>query len=138
MAKKGQDGQIKKTERNKTRFLSELETRLGNVSLTCKATGLSRSQVYKWRETDDKFAAAMDEIEEVTLDFVESKLLKNIADNDTTSIIFYLKTKGKRRGYIEKQQVEAVGRSQIQIQVSNEKTAKQLTEILGNEDDRNI
>ena len=138
MAKRGQSGQLKKTEKNKARFLEKLEAKLGNITLTCKATGLSRSQVYKWRETDPDFAAAVEEVNEVTLDFVESKLLKQIADDDTTAIIFFLKTRGKKRGYVEKQQVEAVGRTQIQVQVSNEKTAQQLKDILGNADNKDI
>ena len=40
------------------------------------------------------------------IDLAESKLMENIEDNDNTSIIFFLKTKGKKRGYIEKQEVE--------------------------------
>ncbi len=43
---------------------------------------------------------------ETLLDFVESKLFENVNANDTTSIIFYLKTQGKNRGYIEKQNLD--------------------------------
>lgn len=39
---------------------------------------------------------------EATLDLAENKLFENINDNDTTSIIFYLKTQGRKRGYVEK------------------------------------
>ena len=33
-------------------------------------------------------------------------MLENIKGNDTTSIIFFLKTQGKGRGYVERSQVE--------------------------------
>lgn len=45
-----------------------------------------------------------DEIENeknTMLDLAETKLLQNIQANDNTSIIFYLKTQGKERGYVE-------------------------------------
>ena len=45
---------------------------------------------------------------ESLVDLVESKLIENIKENDNTSIIFFLKTKGKKRGYIEKQEIEHI------------------------------
>ncbi|MEF2920033.1 MAG: hypothetical protein U0O22_06120, partial [Acutalibacteraceae bacterium] len=50
--------------------------------------------------------AQVDEINEATLDFVESKLLENIKKGEVTSIIFYLKTKGRNRGYQEKTEID--------------------------------
>ena len=56
----------------------------------------------------DRYAtvrAAQAEASETTIDFVESQLLKNINEGDTTSIIFFLKTKAKHRGYVERQEI---------------------------------
>ena len=39
-------------------------------------------------------------------DLAENRLLEKINDYDTTSIIFFLKTKGRKRGYQEKQELE--------------------------------
>ena len=44
----------------------------------------------------------VDDENQTLIDFTESKLLENIQNNDTTSILFYLKTKGKNRGYVER------------------------------------
>ena len=38
----------------------------------------------------------------IVLDFAESQLHKQIKDGNPSSTIFYLKTKGKNRGYYEK------------------------------------
>jgi hypothetical protein len=49
---------------------------------------------------------AYDNENEGLLDLAESKLIENINKNDDTAIIFYLKTKGKNRGYIERQEID--------------------------------
>jgi len=38
---------------------------------------------------------------EIALDYGESKLFELIADKNPAAVIFFLKTKGKKRGYIE-------------------------------------
>lgn len=95
------------TKIKKKLFLQELKKKLGVIQPAADAVGISRQQVLVWRHKDPEFAKAFDEISEVALDFAESKLLKLIDGMDTTATIFYLKTKGKRRGYVEKQEIEA-------------------------------
>lgn len=87
---------------NKKAVLDALEKSLGVVTTACKESGISRRTFYSWKEEDEEFAKAVNEIQEVSLDFAESKLLTRIKKEDTTAIIFYLKTKGKGRGYIER------------------------------------
>lgn len=94
--------ELNKTDRNKKAMLVALEKSLGVVSTACKVTGLSRAQHYNWLKTDTEYKAQVDELVEVTLDFAESKLHNRINDGDTTAIIFFLKTRGKGRGYIER------------------------------------
>ena len=49
-----------------------------------------------------EIADAIPEIRANTLDLAETKLIEAIGKGNMTAIIFYLKTQGKERGYIER------------------------------------
>ena len=87
-------------------MLDALEQCLGVVTTACKKVDVPRSTFYKWLKTDVEFAAKVREIENVSLDFAESKLFEQIQENNTTATIIYLTTKGRKRGYWEKQQMD--------------------------------
>lgn len=82
-------------------MLKALESSLGVVTQACKITGIGRTQFYQWMHDDVNFKLAVEQVSEIALDFAESKLHKQIEDGNTTATIFYLKTKGKNRGYVE-------------------------------------
>ena len=86
-------------------MLKALEQSLGVVTVACKKAEIPRSTFYKWLNEDDDFAREVKDIENIALDFAESQLHKQISDNSTSATIFYLKTKGKKRGYIERQEI---------------------------------
>lgn len=91
-------------EDRKEMFIDNLKASGGIICIACESTGINRSTYYRWRESDKEFADAVDEVMEAQVDFVESKLMELINAHDTTATIFYLKTKGKKRGWTEKQQ----------------------------------
>ena len=94
------------TALKKEQMIKALEKSLGVVTLACKDVGIERSTHYDWYNKDEQYRKAVDDLADVALDFAESMLHKQIQDKDTTATIFYLKTKGKKRGYIERQEVE--------------------------------
>jgi predicted DNA-binding transcriptional regulator AlpA len=98
-----------KTKKNKETFLKVFDDKGANISNTCKSIGISRATFYDWIKKDKKFANQIEEIKENLIDYVESQLMENIKKGDTTSIIFFLKTRGKSRGYTERQEVEHKG-----------------------------
>lgn len=93
------------TEHKKKEVLDALEKTLGIVTTACKMVGIGRTQFYEWLKTDPEFREQVEDIQNITLDFVESKLHGQIKQENTTAIIFYLKTRGKQRGYVERQEV---------------------------------
>src|SRR5690625_1220062 len=95
--------------RTKEALLQALEHTLGNVSQACAAVGCSREAYYNYRREDEDFAKRADFVGEKNLDFAETKLLQNIRKGDNTAIIFFLKTKGKERGYSERHEFTGAG-----------------------------
>jgi len=55
--------------------------------------------------TKYKLDKEFEALKETQIDFAFTKLLENIRANDTTSIIFFLKTIGRNRGFVEKQEL---------------------------------
>lgn len=90
----------------KSKMLKALEESHGVVTTACSKAGISRAQYYRWWNDDKKFREQCDDIQESAIDFVESELFKQIKEGNITGQIFYLKTKGKHRGYVEKTQVQ--------------------------------
>ena len=91
------------TKEKKDLFLKKLENSLGIISIACKHVGISRETYYNEIARDTEFAKQCEGVKDLTLDFVESKLLNLIKEGDTAATIFYLKTKGKHRGYVERE-----------------------------------
>jgi|TARA_R110000765_G_scaffold122996_1_gene219776 hypothetical protein len=89
----------------KESILKALEQSLGVVTVACKKADIPRSTFYKWINEDEAFAIAVNDIENIALDFAESQLHSQIGNGNTSATIFYLKTKGKNRGYIERQEI---------------------------------
>lgn len=90
----------------KKAMIQALEKSLGVVTSACKAVGINRSTHYEWLKTDEEYKAAVEDVENIALDFAESQLHKQIKDGNTAGTIFYLKTKGKKRGYIERTEIQ--------------------------------
>ena len=86
-------------------LLKSLEQSLGVVTVACNKVDIPRSTYYKWLKEDEAFAREVEDIDNVALDFAESKLHEQISNNVPSSTMFYLKTRGKKRGYIERQEI---------------------------------
>ena len=115
----------------KESLLAALEQSLGVASIACKLADIPRSTYYKWIKEDDVFLKGVKEIENVALDFAESQLHKQIKDGNTTATIFYLKTKGKKRGYIERKEVEMT--ADISTSKLSTEAKKKIDNILNDE-----
>lgn len=87
------------------KFLEIYRKSAGLMTTACEKYGCYRSTIYDMIKRDSEFARKIEEINEKRIDFAESKLMEKINEGDTTSILFFLKTKGRSRGYVEKHEV---------------------------------
>lgn len=94
---------------HKKAMLQALEKSLGIVTIAAKEIGIDRRTHYRWLSTDKPYADAVESIADIALDFAESQLHKQIKEGEVSSTIFFLKTKGKKRGYVEKTEMEHSG-----------------------------
>jgi hypothetical protein len=108
---------VKDINDTKKKMLESLEFNLGIVSTSCNAVNIHRSTHYRWLKEDEEYKQRVFEIQEATIDHVERILFDKINEKDTTSIIFYLKSKAKHRGYVERQQVEVADTKEFTVKV---------------------
>tara|TARA_R110001606_G_scaffold22778_1_gene77528 strand:+ start:16 stop:375 length:360 start_codon:yes stop_codon:yes gene_type:complete len=94
-----------KSDTIKKKLLIALEKSLGVVTTACKNVGIHRSTYYDYYNNDINFKDKVDDIQNVAIDFAESQLHQQIQGGNTSATIFYLKTKGKNRGYVERQEI---------------------------------
>jgi hypothetical protein len=89
-------------------FLISFEKKACNVSQASKAVGVDRRTVYRWITSNVSFKEKYDDIMEGMIDMAESALYTNMMAGKETSLIFFLKTRGRNRGYQEiiRQEVE--------------------------------
>jgi hypothetical protein len=97
----------------KKAMLQALEKSLGIVTIAAKEVGINRRSHYRWLQKDTEYKKEVDSIADIALDFAESQLHKQIQNGEVSSTIFYLKTKGKKRGYIERTEVTGEDGSQL-------------------------
>jgi len=88
-------------------MIEALEKSLGVVTTACKSVGISRQTHYEWYKEDESYRKKVDDVADIALDFAESQLHKQISNGEVSSTIFFLKTKGKKRGYVERTEIAA-------------------------------
>jgi len=87
----------------------------GIISYAAKELGCPYSALWKRVHATEELLAAKERAEEKILDIAEAQLFKNIKEGKEASLFFFLKCRGKHRGYVEKHQVENLGDITVKI-----------------------
>lgn len=96
---------LKRIQQQKRDLIIALEKSLGIVTPACAKAGLDRGTFYIYYNTDKSFRESVDSIRDKAIDFVETKAFARVRAGSDTMIIFMLKCLGKKRGYIERQEI---------------------------------
>jgi hypothetical protein len=114
-------------KRSKADFLKALKKSLGVVSPACKKSNIDRSTYYEWIEKDPEFKKKVEEINEEAKDFAETANYINIQARKERSVINYLSTKCRDRGYGPSIEIEAL--PQINVSVVDKETKDNLDNL---------
>ena len=123
-----------KTNTRKRNMLMALRKSLGIITKAAKMVTEDETDAeslrqihYDWLKTDPAYKEAVESIEGIVLDYAESQLFKQVAKGDTTAIIFLLKCRGKKRGYVERAEMDlTTSVPQLVIHVDNEEQKKMI------------
>lgn len=85
--------------------IQALQFSRGMIAAAARTLGCVRETVYEYMKRYPEIGQALKEAEELQLDTTELKLFQAIDQGQAWSICFYLKTKGRHRGYVEKHEV---------------------------------
>jgi hypothetical protein len=98
-------------ERFKAKQVIEaIELAKGNLTQAARLLKCNRNTVYGYMNRYSTVKDAYERVNEETIDLVEDKLMTQIERGNITAIIFYLKTKAKHRGYVERQEFKHDGK----------------------------
>lgn len=112
----------------KEQLLIALEKNLGIVTAACKEVGISRDSYYDYYNNDPEFRRKVDDINEIAIDFTESQLFKKIKQGSERSILFFMKYKGRKRGYTDSVDITSGGKTITEIKLIQVKNRKDIEE----------
>jgi len=102
----------------KKQIITAIENSYGNITVISQRLNCSRVWVYELLKKF-KLESAIDDEREKIIDLAENKLINKIKDGDSSMIGLVLKTLGKHRGYVEKQEIGLTGET-IKIKLPDE------------------
>lgn len=87
-------------------IIDALKRHGGFVTAAAKSLGIGHSALSLRISKNPELQNAREEITESFLDLAENALIKKVQSGDLGAICFYLKCKGKKRGYVERQEIQ--------------------------------
>jgi len=105
---------------NRTKVKNAIDGCYGVLSTVARKCDVTRAAIYNFlkKEKNQDLALMLKTDGERILDIAENKLFASIALGNKKDIQFLLKTKGKDRGYVEKQEVAMESKNETKIDLA--------------------
>jgi hypothetical protein len=87
------------------KVIAKIHELKGNLSMVARSFSISRQTLYNYMKQRPSVQAAVEEARETMIDNVESALYSAALKGEAWAVCFFLKTQGKSRGYVERQEV---------------------------------
>ena len=92
-----------------TQIIDALRETKGMVYIAAEKLGVSHTTIYNYAKRYKAVQQAIDEQRGKVTDVAELALYRAIQAGEAWAVTFYLKTIGRTRGYVEKQEIEHSG-----------------------------
>lgn len=99
---------------NAEMMIGAIQEASGNLSHAARILHCSRTTVHKYVNNFITVRAVYEEENDKFIDEAEAQLKKAVKRGSLPAVFFALKTKGKHRGYVERQEVEQSGKLQVE------------------------
>ena len=91
----------------------------GFISIACKSLNCTRKTIYNYMDKYPVLKEVVVDIREQYLDIAEAALINNVKEGKSGDIKYFLSTQGKKRGYVEKSELDVTsGDEPIKINVN--------------------
>lgn len=117
-----------KPQYTKEQMIDALNQTMGLYALAADILGCAESTIRKYAANHPEVAEVRDKWREKRLDMAEMQLWRLIDKGNVASIIFYLKTQGKKRGYSERYEITGEDGNAIEV---NNTTTLEASKIIG-------
>ncbi len=97
--------------------IKAIEEAKGILADAARKLGCTRRTVHNYVNRYPTVKAVYKDETEKSVDYAEGKLMDLIKAKNVSAIIFFLKTKGKHRGYVERQEIAHEGEMTQKIKI---------------------
>ncbi len=94
-----------------------LKENAGNMAAAGRRFHVSRQRIWEIVDADPKLRALVDDLSETFIDFAENKLFQAIKKGNIYATCFFLRTRGRHRGYSERLEVTPVVSREIEVEI---------------------